>query len=160
KSATLSPATTEAYEAWWPEHTPAWAARYARSRTLALDEYGEVEDLWQASKKALELERTRLKPERTTEQIALLQQGVHNWNAWREENADISPDLQRADFRGANIAEANLSEANLVWTNFRAANLTEANLKLADLTSANLSRANLHNADISGGTLTQADLQG
>jgi hypothetical protein len=27
KSATLSPATTEAYEPWWPEHTPAWAAR-------------------------------------------------------------------------------------------------------------------------------------
>ena len=35
KSATLSPATTEAYEPWWPEHTRAWAARYARDKDLA-----------------------------------------------------------------------------------------------------------------------------
>src|SRR5262249_47315203 len=65
KSATLSPATTEAYETWWPEHTAAWAARYARSKMLALEEYRDVEELWQASKKGLELQRTRLKPEQT-----------------------------------------------------------------------------------------------
>ena len=63
KSATLSPATTEAYAAWWPEHTPAWAARYARDRELAAEEYQEVSDLWHASQKALELERTRLERE-------------------------------------------------------------------------------------------------
>jgi tetratricopeptide (TPR) repeat protein len=59
-SATLSPATTEAYESWWPEHTPAWAARYARDKDLALAEYREIEELWEASKKALEIERKRL----------------------------------------------------------------------------------------------------
>src|SRR5262249_18523459 len=63
KSATLSPATTEAYEAWWPEHTRAWAARYARDKEAASDEYQEIEELWQASKKALEVERTRLQHE-------------------------------------------------------------------------------------------------
>jgi tetratricopeptide (TPR) repeat protein len=52
KRATLSPATTDAYESWWPEHTPAWASRYARDKERAYDEYKEVEDLWQASKKA------------------------------------------------------------------------------------------------------------
>jgi WD40 repeat protein len=63
KSATLSPATTEIYEPWWPEHTRAWAARYARDKESASDEYEEIEELWQASKKALEVERTRLQRE-------------------------------------------------------------------------------------------------
>jgi uncharacterized protein YjbI with pentapeptide repeats len=162
KGATLSPATTEAYEAWWPEHTAAWAVRHARSKALALEEYREVEELWRASKKALELERTRLKPEQATgtEQIALLLQGVGNWNLWRGENPDVCPDLQRANFTEADLAEVNLSNANLVWTNFREANLAGAKLQLSDLRAANLSRANLSNADISSGDLTQADLQG
>jgi hypothetical protein len=60
KGATLSPATTEAYASWWPEHTPAWAARYARDKDSASQEYRAIEELWQASKKALKLERTRL----------------------------------------------------------------------------------------------------
>ena len=60
KSATLSPATTEAYEPWWPDHTSAWAARYARDKDSANAEYREIEELWQASKSALEVERTRL----------------------------------------------------------------------------------------------------
>ena len=63
KSATLSPATTEAYEPWWPQHTRAWAARYARDNDSASQEYEDVEDLWQASKKALEVDRTRLQRE-------------------------------------------------------------------------------------------------
>jgi hypothetical protein len=63
KSATLSPATTEAYEPWWPEHTRAWAARYARDKDSAPQEYQDIQELWQASKKALELERTRLQRE-------------------------------------------------------------------------------------------------
>jgi WD40 repeat protein len=63
KSATLSPATTEAYASWWPEHTPAWAARYVRDRELAGEEYQEVSALWDASQKALELEHTRLERE-------------------------------------------------------------------------------------------------
>ena len=46
RSATLSPATTEAYASWWPERTPAWAARYARDRDLAREEYRQVSELW------------------------------------------------------------------------------------------------------------------
>jgi MAP3K TRAFs-binding domain len=63
KNATLNPATTEVYETWWPEHTPAWAARYARDKSLAAEEYREVEELWRASKRALESHRTRLERE-------------------------------------------------------------------------------------------------
>ena len=64
QSATLSPATTEVYLPWWPEHSRAWAARYARDRKLAAKEYGEVEALWAASKEALDFERARLERER------------------------------------------------------------------------------------------------
>jgi WD40 repeat protein len=61
--ATLSPATTEAYASWWPEHTEAWAARYARDRDRASEEYREVGELWHASQEALEVERARLERE-------------------------------------------------------------------------------------------------
>src|SRR5262249_28643755 len=63
KSATLSPATTEAYESWWPEHTPAWATRYASDKDTAPEEYGDIEALWRASQTALEQDRTRLERE-------------------------------------------------------------------------------------------------
>src|SRR5262249_42302758 len=149
ENATLSPATTEAYESWWPEHTAAWSERYAPSEALAFEVYRDVEKLWQASKKALELQRTRLKPEQTTdtEHVALLLQGVGRWNRWRRKNPDIRPDLQRANFEGANLAGVDLSNANLVWTNFTDANLAKANLQSADLSAATLCRANLSSAN-------------
>ena len=53
KSATLSPATTEAYASWWPERTPAWAARYARDRDLAREEYRQVSELWDAKSESI-----------------------------------------------------------------------------------------------------------
>ena len=40
-------------------------------------------------------------------------QGVEVWNAWREENADILPDLSNADLDGANLDGANINRANL-----------------------------------------------
>ena len=42
------------------------------------------------------------------EHVALLKQGVAAWNAWRDENPDICPDLSEPDLRGANLSEANL----------------------------------------------------
>jgi uncharacterized protein YjbI with pentapeptide repeats len=157
KRATLSPATTEVYEPWWPKRTPAWAARYARDKKLASEEYREVKDLWEASEKALELERTRLRPKGAPlgDQIALLRLGVHAWNTWRRENAGFSPDLRQADFHGAD-----LSAANLISTTFREADLRGANLRGADLTAADLSGAALSGADIMNGNLTRANLQG
>src|SRR5207344_2362243 len=47
------------------------------------------------------------------EHVALLKQGVDAWNAWREENPDIRPDLSGADLGGANLGGANLSGADL-----------------------------------------------
>jgi hypothetical protein len=37
-----------------------------------------------------------------------LQQGVDAWNAWRERESLITPDLTRADLSGAILGDANL----------------------------------------------------
>ena len=93
------------------------------------------------------------------EHVALLKKGVAAWNAWRDENPDIRPDLRGADLcgadlSGANLSEADLSGANLSEANLSGANLSGANLSGADLTGANLSGANLSGANLSGANLT------
>jgi uncharacterized protein YjbI with pentapeptide repeats len=45
--------------------------------------------------------------------IAQLMKGVAAWNAWRDENSKIRPDLSVANLSGANLREANLFQANL-----------------------------------------------
>ena len=97
--------------------------------------------------------------------IAQLMKGVASWNAWREENATIRPDLSRADLHGAdlheaNLSEANLSEANLSEANLSEANLSKANLNGADLTEGNLSKAKLENAYVGAANLSGANLGG
>ena len=47
------------------------------------------------------------------EHVALLKQGVEAWNAWRDENPGIRPDLSEADLSKANLSYANLRGANL-----------------------------------------------
>ena len=37
--------------------------------------------------------------------IAQLRKGVDAWNAWRDENPDIRPDLAGADLHSANLSE-------------------------------------------------------
>jgi uncharacterized protein YjbI with pentapeptide repeats len=87
------------------------------------------------------------------EHVALLKQGVDAWNAWRDENPDIRPDLTEADLNGAKLSEANLYKADL-----SKADLTEADLRGANLGEANLSGANLSGADLRGANLGEANL--
>ena len=94
------------------------------------------------------------------EHVALLKQGVDAWNAWRDENPDIRPDLSEANLSGADLSEANLSGANLSGADLSEANLSGANLSEADLSGANLSEANLSGANLSGADLSEADLSG
>ena len=63
------------------------------------------------------------------EQVAILKQSVDAWNAWREENPEVRPDLEGADLSGANLLRADLSGANLIGANLRGANLKGAKLK-------------------------------
>jgi uncharacterized protein YjbI with pentapeptide repeats len=166
KGATLTPAMIASYERWWLEHTPAWAARYARDKDLAFEEYREVKLLWQASKRALELERAR--PQREIqaadeEALAVLRQGVPAWNEWRSKNLETNLALQGAELagvilNGVDLTRVNLAEANLTWASLTKANFTEANLGKSDLTSASLTGANLRRANLRSANLTKADL--
>jgi hypothetical protein len=114
------------------------------------------------------------------EHVAFLKQGVAAWNAWRDENPDIRPDLTgvdlaqadlssanltNADLSGANLVQADLTRADLSKAELADADLRETKLEKADLKEAKFYRANLvgtdlHNADISGGRLSGANFQG
>ena len=114
------------------------------------------------------------------EHVAILKKGVEAWNAWRDENLQIRPDLSGADLRGANlgataIREANLSDANLSaanlseaklfaanlgWATLRGTDLRGANLGATDMREANLSEANLIGATLSNADLKRANLRG
>ena len=91
------------------------------------------------------------------EHLALIKQGVEQWNSWRENNS-VNPDLS-----GANLSEVYLFEARLERVNLRGANLSEAcligaDLSHADLSGANLNRAYLNDANLSGANLSEANL--
>jgi hypothetical protein len=89
------------------------------------------------------------------EHVQILCQGVAAWNAWRDQNRDVTPGLFEADLTGANLFEADLRGANL-----RGANLRGANLRGANLIRANLARAFLYQANLIGANLIRANLTG
>jgi hypothetical protein len=93
------------------------------------------------------------------EHVALLKQGVDAWNAWREENLNIRPDLSGADLHGARLSGAILMDADLTEANLGEAYLRQAKLVHANLSGANLSGAYLGRADLRWANLSGADLQ-
>src|SRR5215470_4221493 len=94
------------------------------------------------------------------EHVAMLKKGVDAWNAWRDENPNIRPDLFRAYIERASLSGANLSGASLGHASLYTARLSGANLSEADLTGANLYTAHLAGANLSGARLSRADLGG
>jgi uncharacterized protein YjbI with pentapeptide repeats len=92
------------------------------------------------------------------EHVALLKQGIDAWNAWRNADPSIRPDLGGASLIEAFLYSANFSEANLSGADLSRAYLYSANLSGANLSGANLSGANLSGADLSGASLIEADL--
>jgi hypothetical protein len=83
-----------------------------------------------------------------------LRRGVTAWNAWREENPEIKPDLREAHLVGidhlcgVDLRKANLYKADLHYTDLFKANLSMASCERADLRGADLREANLHWADL------------
>ena len=106
------------------------------------------------------------------EHVETLRRGPRSWNAWREQNPTIMPNLtglrlsaserQMGVMNGGpiNLASARMRRAHLRFATLSGANLAGANLAGADLTDARLDGANLANADLSNAALTRTDLAG
>jgi Pentapeptide repeats (8 copies) len=94
------------------------------------------------------------------EHVAILKKGVEAWNAWRQTNANILPDLSGANLIRADLNSANLSRARLSGADLKDSYITYANLSGAELWEANLSRARLTGADLTGASLAGANLRG
>ena len=88
------------------------------------------------------------------EHLAILKQGVEQWNKWRAEHQELRPDLGEADLSEADFQRA----ADLRWANLRRSDLSRAHLSRANLQRANLSGANLHKANLIGANLRAANL--
>jgi uncharacterized protein YjbI with pentapeptide repeats len=98
------------------------------------------------------------------EHVALLRQGVAAWNAWRDENPNIHPNLSEAylseaNLGGANLGGADLYRVNLIEAKLSLANLIGGNLSGANLTGASLTRASLREANLGGANLARASLR-
>lgn len=87
-----------------------------------------------------------------------LKQGVELWNRWRDDYAEIQPDLMGANLSQAELAGVNLSKSTLMGTNFGGANLQHANLSQSSLRGVNLMCANLRGANLSRTNLWDAHL--
>ena len=82
------------------------------------------------------------------EQLALLEQGVAEWNKWRKNNRHEVVELSGTNLHKANLLGADLSGANLNETTLNKADLRRANLRGANMREAHLREANLSGADL------------
>ena len=70
--------------------------------------------------------------------LKLLASGAEDWNAWRDENPSLRPDLSVADLTAKKFSGFNLKQADLAWGDLR-----EARCECTDLSGADLADANL-----------------
>lgn len=89
-------------------------------------------------------------------QQEMLKSAVGAWNAWRQEHAEVQPDLAEAHLLGLDLMGANLDRADLRKADLRGANLSDASLVGAHLEGATFFRAVLDRADLSGAHLIGA----
>jgi uncharacterized protein YjbI with pentapeptide repeats len=105
------------------------------------------------------------------EHVALLKRGVAAWNAWRDENPDIRPDLSDADLQRRDLRYVNFKSSLLIDTDLTEALLHRANFigaecsRLTDLSEARAGQAkfsgvNLNGAKFIGANLSRAHLDG
>jgi uncharacterized protein YjbI with pentapeptide repeats len=96
----------------------------------------------------------------STKHLRIIKKGTAAWNAWREDNPDIAPDLSGADLSGADLSGTDLSGTDLSRADLSGAHLSGAHLSEADLSEADLRRADFCGVDLSGVDLQSADLSG
>jgi hypothetical protein len=86
--------------------------------------------------------------------LALIKQGVADWNRWGKQNPTT-----RAALSEAQLSEAQLSGVDLYGANLSGADLSGADLTLAILSGANLTATNLIDASVGGTHFADLDLR-
>jgi uncharacterized protein YjbI with pentapeptide repeats len=90
--------------------------------------------------------------------VEQLMKGVEAWNAWREDNPEVDPDLAGAQLHGQKLEASDLSSVNFSGAMLDGADLREAKLGDANLQETSLRDADLTGADLGGAILRQANL--
>ena len=91
--------------------------------------------------------------------IDILNRGVEEWNRWRDENPDITPNLEGVKCTHADLQKVNLRNANLREVDFSNSDFREADLRNADLRGANLQGISFSNSSVAGTNLHDTDLR-
>jgi uncharacterized protein YjbI with pentapeptide repeats len=86
--------------------------------------------------------------------VTLLRGSVREWNRWRVENPQVTPDLADAGLRGLDLSGANLCGANLKRADLRGAVLSGCLLIGAEFAAANFFKAVLDGADVDRANLS------
>jgi uncharacterized protein YjbI with pentapeptide repeats len=92
------------------------------------------------------------------EHLAIFEQGVPAWNAWRAANPEIFPNLEDVKTNNANLQGIDLHNGTMTGMNLHFADLRQANLAGGYFVRAYLGYANLENVDLRGANLTSAGL--
>jgi len=90
--------------------------------------------------------------------VRIFKRGVKEWNQWRLEYPEITPDLSGEDF--SRLTDTELKFADLSDTNLSGCNLDYAYMKGTKLIRARLEGTQCHNATLIEADLTEAKLLG
>jgi uncharacterized protein YjbI with pentapeptide repeats len=94
------------------------------------------------------------------EHLAILRQGVEVWNAWRQENPCIKPDLSGAHLEWIKLFRIDLSDTIMNDVILASAQLDAANFSRAQLMRAKFASASLAGAIFSEVNLAEANFEG
>lgn len=82
------------------------------------------------------------------EHVAILNKGVAAWNAWRQSDSYLTPDLSGIKLVSTNLRDIDFTNTNLTRSRLTGVNLSGANLTGADVSQAYLLIVNFRNATL------------
>lgn len=91
------------------------------------------------------------------EHLTRLLQGAEAWNAWRESEPEVQPDLEGMDLSHLDIARVNLQHARLSSATLTSVSLAGADLRAISANGIQLDQVNLAHADLSGANMRYSD---
>lgn len=93
------------------------------------------------------------------EHLEILERGRNEWNKWRTDNPQITPDLRGAILSGKGFFNVNLNTANLDGAQFLGSDLEETQFEGASMVGAILRHATIEAANFSHAKLVGANLE-